>query len=236
MESRLDKIAGGNEAWKQVLHDTWNSYKERYFGLKKAVAAVAQDEERKRDMGGGLIAIKTRKGPLLMREGATKEDTKFFGWPSGVAFGALGSEEAATFVAGLDKVFGEFQGEEIHLKDGRFGKYCSWRDQNVPYKVGETVADIIKKLEAKTATAAEGRTVGPFEIRKGPYGLYMFKKDAVKKQFVSVPEGVNLDTLTAAACTVIFQKGLEAKARARAFGGSSGGAGAGAKKKWNKNE
>ena len=219
MESRLDKIAAGSEVWKKVLHDTWNSYKERYFSLKSAKAAAAGGEEdRRRDMGDGLVAIQTRKGPLLMREGATKDDTKFYGWPSGVAFAALSPSEAAEFVAGRDKVFGEHEGEPIHLKEGRYGKYCVWRDLNVPYKVGESVGDIIKKLEGKVASAASGKSVGPFDIRNGPYGLYMFKRDAVKKQFVSVPAGINIDTLTVAAATVIFQKGLEAKAKGKAIG------------------
>jgi hypothetical protein len=45
----------------------------------------------------------------------------------------------------------------------------------------------------------------------------MFKKDAVKMNFVSVPEGVNVDSLTVAAATALFQAGLQAKARSKQF-------------------
>jgi topoisomerase IA-like protein len=79
------------------------------------------------------------------------------------------------------------------------------------------VADIVGRIEAKEKAVAGGRCVGPFEIRSGPYGLYMFKKDAVKKNFVSVPEGVNVDSLTVAAATALFQAGLQAKARSKQF-------------------
>lgn len=217
MESRLDKIATGAEAWKDVLHATWNSYKERYFALKTMAAATIQ-EDRRRELGDGLVAIQTRNGPLLMREGATKEDTKFYGWPPGVVFGDVQAADAVAFIADLEKRFGDYEGDPIVLKEGKYGKFCAWRSHNIPYKEGDTVGDILQKLEAKIAAVASGTSIGPFDIRKGPYGLYMFKRDAVNKQFVSVPAGINIHTLTPAAATVLFQKGLETKAKGKAFG------------------
>jgi len=244
MESRLDKIAGGQEQWKKVLHDTWNSYKERYSTLKnaKSVSGSEGNDEHKRDLGNGLFAIKTRKGPLLLRElgsspttTPTKEDAKFYGWPSGVAFGSITSQEAEAFIASLVRVLGEFEGESIEIREGRYGKYCVWKDVNIPYKEGDTLAEVIAKIGVKIDSAASSRKVGPFEIRNGPYGPYMFKTDAVKKNFVSVPAGIDITTLTSAAATAIFQAGLEAKARSQKYkavreGDSSSG------QKWKKKE
>ena len=45
----------------------------------------------------------------------------------------------------------------------------------------------------------------------------MFKHAAAKKQFVSVPAGVNIASLTEAAATALFQAGLAAKARSQQF-------------------
>ena len=59
--------------------------------------------------------------------------------------------------------------------------------------------------------------LGPFEIRVGPYGPYMFKSEVAKKQFVSVPAGVNIETLTEAGAMAIFQAGLQANARKKAY-------------------
>ena len=238
MESRLDKIAGGQEQWKKVLHDTWNSYKERYSTLKNAKSCSSSEgnDEHKRDLGNGLFAIKTRKGPLLLRESSSslnKDDAKFYGWPSGVAFGALTSQEAEAFIASLVRVLGDHEGESVEIREGRYGKYCAWKDVNIPYKDGDTLAEVIAKIGVKIDSAASSRKVGAFEIRNGPYGPYMFKTDAVKKNFVSVPTGIDIATLTPAAATAIFQAGLEAKARSQKYksvrGSDSG-------QKWKKKE
>ena len=106
---------------------------------------------------------------------------------------------------------------------------------NIPYKEGDTLAEVIAKIGVKIDSAASSRKVGPFEIRNGPYGPYMFKTDAVKKNFVSVPAGIDITTLTSAAATAIFQAGLEAKARSQKYkavreGDSSSG------QKWKKKE
>ena len=225
METRLDKIAAGEEPWKLVLKDTWSSYKERYEKLKVATGGSNGEgaSDRRRELGEGLIAIQTKKGPLLLREdpGGDKDATQFFGWPAGVSLSVLTLEDAKKFIGAKAEAeaFGYHDGEPMKKRSGPYGPYIEWKDLKIPYKVGEsiTVADIVGRIEAKEKAVAGGRSVGPFEIRNGPYGLYMFKKDAVKKNFVSIPEGVDVGSLTAAAATALFQAGLQAKARSKQF-------------------
>jgi DNA topoisomerase-1 len=225
MESRLDKIAAGQEPWKLVLKDTWSSYKERYETLKVAKGGSSSGEanDRRRELGEGLIAIQTKKGPLLLREdpNGDKDATQFFGWPAGVSLSVLTLADAKQFIgAKADaEAFGYHEGEPMKKRSGPYGPYIEWKEHKIPYKVGEaiTVSDIVGRIEAKTKAVAGGRCVGPFEIRSGPYGLYMFKKDAVKKNFVSVPEGVDVGALTVAAATALFQAGLQSKARSKQF-------------------
>ena len=221
MENRLDKIAEGVEPWKLVLQDTWNSYKERYETLKVGKSSVEETEYR-RELGEGLVAIKTKKGPLLMREGVDKDSTQFYGWPSGVPFGTIMLKEALEFIASRNRVLGSYEGEDVYVKDGPYGKYIQHKETRVPYKDGETFDALLERLQTRVVAVAGAKKLGPFEIRVGPYGPYMFKMEAVKKQFVSVPAGVNIDTLTEAAAMAIFQAGLQANARKKAYKAYSG--------------
>jgi DNA topoisomerase-1 len=114
METRLDKIAQGQEPWKQVCHDTWNSYKDHYADLKttkkgskgaelKAQRAT-QTAAKVKEFSNGLKAVIGKRGPILLREDpdGVKEKTKFFGWPEGVEFTDLTEEQAVQFVQGVE--------------------------------------------------------------------------------------------------------------------------------------
>jgi hypothetical protein len=88
----------------------------------------------------------------------------------------------------------------------------------VPWTAEDTIDTIREKFRAKQQSMLGA--VGPFEFRKGPYGVYMFKKDisANMRKFVTVPAGVNVKTLTPAAATALYQAGLQQKAKAKAYG------------------
>jgi topoisomerase IA-like protein len=93
------------------------------------------------------------------------------------------------------------------------------------------MADDIDAVIAKIKAKQEGpqpRTLGPFQIRTGPYGPYLMKVGAAanvssskqsKPQYVSIPKETNIDELTAQQAGEIFETGLKAKAAAAAAGG-----------------
>jgi hypothetical protein len=87
------------------------------------------------------------------------------------------------------------------------------------------VETIRAKFKAKQESVLHA--LGPFEFRKGPYGIYMFKKDVVGKarKFVGLPSAVDPKALTLQAATALYQSGLQQKAKARAYGatGHKGG-------------
>ena len=235
MEKRLDQIAEGKEPWKQVLGDTWNSYKDRLAALKKAPSAAAGSggpggnaNPKVREFGNGLKAVLSAKGPLLLREGETKEQTVFYGWPGSKAFQDLSEKEALAFIetVGKQKVgeaFGELVGEPILQKSGKFGSYFEWKGIRVSAAPGDSLETVIKKLQEK-ATAPPVRQLGPFQVRTGQYGPYLMKaaggKD--KPQFVNIPAGTDLDSLTAQQAGEIFEAGLKAKAAGGGKGGKGG--------------
>ena len=224
MESRLDKIAEGSEPWKKVLEDTWNSYKDRHETLKKAPAGGTggtggtENNPRRREFGDGLVGVVTAKGPLLLKEGETKEQTVFFGWPAKKSFSELTSDEAKAFVTSIaqqkqGESMGDYNGHPVQLKKGQYGAYADWNGLRVSVAQGEGLDEIIVKLQAKSENPS--RTVGPFQIRTGQYGPYLMKGGVGKTgkpQCVSIPKEIDLDSITAQQAGEIFEAGLKSKA------------------------
>lgn len=220
MESRLDKIAEGNEAWKQVLRDTWDSYKERYESLK---AGESERKDMSRSFGNGLKAVQTKKGPLLLIESADgdKEKTVFLGWPEGATYDELSEDQAHAFatqkqqeVGGAE--MGSLDGKPVMKKKGPYGYYVQWGTVRMSIQGPETFDQVEKALKEKQSAVLH--TLGPFEFRRGTYGLYMFKKDIKDKKFVGLPDGLDPKQLTQENAVKLYQEGLQAKARASHFG------------------
>lgn len=227
LESRLDNIAEGKEPWKKVLEDTWSSYKDRVTALKASggvtsgvgAGGAGGTNPRRREFGDGLIAVITAKGPLLLKEGATKEETVFFGWPSSKpAFQALTADEARAFIVQIAQQkqgdsMGEFNGHIIIKKKGPYGLYAECNGVRVNLIADDSLETVIVKLRAKAENPS--RSVGPFQIRTGQYGPYLMKGAAgagKKPQCVSIPAGTDLEGLTAQQAGEIFEAGLKAKA------------------------
>jgi hypothetical protein len=228
METRLDKIAVGTEQWKQVLRDTWASYKDRYETLKKTESVVP--DSRNKLFADGLKAVQSKKGPLLLRESpdGDKEKTQFYGWPEGVTWDHMTAEAAAAHIATKaadTAALGTLDGKPVEKKKGPFGTYVKWGTMSMTIKGDETFEQIEALLRAKAATVAH--TLGPFEFRTGQYGLYMFKKDVKDKKFVGLPEGLDPKSLTEEAAVKIYQEGLKQKARSGNFVARGGGRGRG---------
>ena len=234
MEARLDRIAEGQEEWKQVLRDTWAAYKDRYVSLKQVPSSIKESSPRRRDFGDNIAAVMTKKGPLLLREDAAgdKDKTTFYGWPTGMGFEELTEEAARKFAetAGAERTgltLGTHEGHPVVRKSGKFGVYAEWNGKTTSCSAQDTLEAIVQKFQATASNVL--RQVGQFEIRSGPYGPYMFKKDITgpKRAFVSVPAHVNIQEVNEAQLIAIFQHELQNKARSGTYGSSRGGGQAG---------
>ena len=221
MESRLDKVAEGSETWKLVLEDTWNSYKDRLSLLKKgdSINGITNSNPRRKEFRDGLVAVITAKGPLILKEGNTKEETVFYGWPLKQDFAKLTEEEAMTFVLNITQQkegqsIGEYNGSTVTIKKGPYGNYAECNGIRVNVSQGEGIEEIKIKLQAKHDNPT--RALGPFQIRTGQYGPYLMKTGSgstkSKPQCVSIPKEYDLDTLTAQQAGEIYEAGLKAKA------------------------
>jgi DNA topoisomerase-1 len=232
METRLDLVEKGTEPWKQVLRDTWATYKDKYESMKgtrsatatgtTAIAATgtAADNPKLKTFGtDGLKAVISKKGPLILIEGATKETTKFFGWPAGVVFDDLTEAIARDFVkkiqetkAATEEPIGTFEGQPVFKKTGKFGNYITAGTTNLSVLPTDTWEQIEEKLKAKAASPSGVlKTFKDYEIRTGPYGPYMFKTSLKKKVFVSVPKSIDVNTITEATVADFYKTASEAK-------------------------
>lgn len=211
MERRLDQIAEGTEHEKQLLRDTWASYQVRYEALlaQPSIKGSAKIKE----FGGGLKAVQSKKGPLILQEGATKEDTQFLGWPSNTKWEEITVEQARTFQQEQQEkkkgdIIGQWKDQPIMKKTGKFGDYLQCGSVSIPYQE-EELEQTLQRFEAKTQT----NTIEfkEFSIRTGQYGPYIMKTSLKKPQFVSLPKGVDPSTLTEKEVEALYKLGLESK-------------------------
>ena len=216
MENRLDLVEKGQEAWKQVLRDTWASYKEKYMTMIKAPSKEGANPKLK-VFSNGLKAVMSKKGPLLLTEGATKETTVFHGWPAGVLFESMTEEMALAFKSSAAKaaegeVMGDWKGEPVIRRTGKFGPYVKVGSVTLSLSPQDTWDTVQEKLEGKAA-APSGllRTFKEYEIRTGPYGPYIYKTTLKTRVFASLPKDIKVDALTEADAATLYKAGLEAK-------------------------
>jgi DNA topoisomerase-1 len=219
MEQRLDGIATGGEPWKALCRDTWATYKDKYAALLSGKSTVAAAPSRERLFAGGIKGVQSKKGPLLLKEGATKGEVTFYGWPEGKTFQKITEEEVAEFVQAKQvggAAVGTFEGVPMVKKSGSFGDYVQCGTVNVRWTPEDTEETLQKKFEAKKHASL---VIGPFEIRTGPYGPFMFKTALTGKarKFVKIPTGVDPKTLTQEALVKMYQTDIQAKARGQAF-------------------
>ena len=210
MEKRLDKIAEGDN-WKQILQDMWSSYKDRYDTLSKTKSSKSS---KIKEFSNGLKAVQSKKGPLLLIEGV---DTQFIGWPTGVAFEDMTEEMALTYKEtskGSSNVIGEWNGNQIVKKKGKFGEYFQCGDVSIPYKE-EEIEITIERLNAKINDKKNSKQYKDYIIRTGQYGPYIMKSSLKIPQFVSIPKGIDIDKLTEKEVEALYKAGLESKKLAK---------------------
>ena len=228
MEKRLDQIANPEnrsdpELWKSLLREIWNSYRPQIEKLDQVPRSDPKSNPKIREFSNGLRAVQSKKGPILLLEGVTKETTQFFGWPKGTAFDQITEKQAIEFqkeqlALRAGQTLGEWNGNPIQKRSGKFGSYLQSGSVTVPFLENETSEELIRRLEAKQAGGAGAiQTFKEFVIRTGPYGPYIMKPALKKPQFVSLPKGVDPTTLKEAEVAALYRLGLEEKKKHTGF-------------------
>jgi topoisomerase IA-like protein len=156
--------------------------------------------------------IVSKKGPLFVLE-VDGQKTRFATVPQHLSIQTATRQDAEAAFAQTDgDDLGEFEGSPVTRKKGPYGYYVTWRDQRLTCKPDETIEELGPKLQVKASTDTVDHTVGPYKIRKGAYGLYMFKAGTRgKPTFVSIPDGTPWATLTPESAEQIYKHCSAAK-------------------------
>jgi DNA topoisomerase-1 len=234
MEKQLDHIADGSVKRPAVLQTMWESYADRYQALSKVSSIPSNSSDpsssfnpsnpssKQRGFIGGLKAVQTKKGPLLLREGTP---TVFFGWPKGVSWESMTEEKALAYERQKiqeqhekdhpEQVL-EWRGKPVCKKTGPYGVYLQWGSLNLPWIEGEQPDELEKRLDQQPASSIV-KDMKHYIIRNGQYGPYIMKKTQAeiktskKPMCVSLPKGVDPDKLTDKEVDHLYKVGCEQK-------------------------
>lgn len=250
MEGQLDEIAKGSRIWNSVLGETWDRYRERYLSVMDAprsapasggAGAAPTASSKRAEYGDGYKMVISKKGPLFVmeREG---EKTRFASVPGHLsittatradaeaAFAATtgGGAGGAGGGAGGGDDLGTLDDKPVQRRKGPYGHYVQWGDVRLTCRSDESLEELTPKLRAKVSGDAVDHAVGEYKIKRGPYGLYMFKMagasaaSAKKKPvFVSIPDSTPWSTLTPEGAAELYKHCAEAKKAAVPRGSAS---------------
>jgi DNA topoisomerase-1 len=220
MESQLDNVAAGTCLWKDPLSQTWSIYKDRYHevmqGPQGSRSGSGSESESKGVLGSdeaGLYKILvSKKGPLFVLE-KEGEKTRFASVPTNLTVPKATLEDAkAAFAVVVATTLTTLDGIPVTQKSGKFGPYISWNGVSVPVKEDESLTDLEVRLREKLT--AIDHTIGPFKIKKGPYGLYMYRTGgAGKPTFVGLPEGTDYASLTVEGAEAMYKGNSKKKSK-----------------------
>lgn len=228
MEQSLDDIAGGRKPWKSLLQETWDTYKDRYTSHTSGTSAENKSA-RERVLGPNVKVILSKKGPLYVMEPAElqqadpkkkKKKATFAALQHNVTFETATLDTATkAFQAAAEQKQGEnigmWETQEIWKKKGPYGYYVESNKIKVPLKGDENLEQIVEKLVAKssfqTTEQAYSRSLGEFTIKRGPYGLYMYKHTLKRVTFVSFPKELDPEKVNLVDLQGLYSNGLKKK-------------------------
>lgn len=217
MESQLDEVAHGTRPWKTVLTGTWTQYAERYDAIM-ATAPSGATNSKKADYGDGYKMVISKRGPLFVHE-REGQPARFASVPPHLSIQtATRADAEAAFSAVAGDTLGSLDDKPVSRKKGPYGYYAIWGDIRINCQQADTLETLEEKLRAKAApppSDAVDHTVGPYRIKRGPYGLYMFRSTGAavgrKPTFVSIPADTQWATLTPESADQVYTLAAAAK-------------------------
>jgi DNA topoisomerase-1 len=221
MEAQLDEVSKGSRAWNSVLTEAWTRYADRYAAVMATPRAAATADApvrlaNKVDFGDGYKMIVSKKGPLFVHE-QEGQATRFASVPPTLSLQtATRADAESAFSAAQANTqgtpLGDLDGKPVVVRKGQYGFYASWGDVRLNCTAEDTLATLTPKLQAKVSGDAVDHQVGAYKIKRGPYGLYMFKTGGkTKPTFVGIPDTTPYTTLTPEGAEQLYKHCATAK-------------------------
>ena len=204
MEERFDKIADGNEEWKEMLREF---YKPFHSDVEETLEK-AQRAKGRRDLGidpesGHTVMVQlTRYGPVIqigtVEEVGEEGKPRFANLRPGQSMETIGFEEAMKLFE-LPKDLGNYEEKEVIIGAGRYGPYVKFDGKFIslpkgmdPMKV--TMEQAVELIENKRKEDAPVGTYQGLEITKGKGRFGPFLK--WNNMFINVSKKYDFDNLT----------------------------------------
>jgi DNA topoisomerase-1 len=198
MEDKLDEVSSGKETdWAKICKTCYKEIGELAKPMKtleKQVFPIDETHDFVFEKFGPVVRTRTEEGTFEYKP--VKKTMK-------IDLEKLKNQEYT-----LDELYeikndclGEYEGEPMFIKNGKFGPYVEWGTKRESIKKIDkaldqiTLADIIKFLENQPVDKSILRVVTPeLSIRKGKFGAYAYYKAAnsSKPDFFNIkkfPEG-----------------------------------------------
>ena len=177
METQLDNISKGEKRWHELCRECYDEMNNSSDDVKKSnMNDIEIDEKHTFFVGQYGPCIKYKENGKTKYKSAKKD--------LDIDKLRRGEYTLEEILKPKDTAFGEYQGKEIILKEGKYGKYVSWNGKNVSLKsLGDqiTLENIIPLLTAKNPNIIrELRSY--LSIRKGKWGPYIFYKNPRKNK------------------------------------------------------
>jgi DNA topoisomerase-1 len=198
MEDKLDEVSSGKETdWAKICKTCYKEIGELAKPMKtleKQVFPIDETHDFVFEKFGPVIRTRTEEGTFDYKP--VKKTMK------------IDLEKLKNREYTLDELYeikndclGEYEGEQIVIKNGKFGPYVEWGTKRESIKKIDkaldqiTLEDVIKLLENQQVDKSILRVVTPeLSIRKGKFGAYAYYKPAnsSKPDFYNIkkfPEG-----------------------------------------------
>jgi DNA topoisomerase-1 len=227
LETQLDLVSKGDLDYSVVLDTAWKQIECRYkkiMDTPSTASASSVFSKKSNDLGEGYKCIESKKGLLFVHE--SELPTRFAEVPDGITVQTAVLQDAKdafdkSSSSSNSNTLGNLDGDPIIRKSGKFGPYVTWKGRTVSCKDDDTLETLTPKLQALVDSV--DHCVGPYKIKSGPYGLYMFKPgpgpgSKGKPKFVNIPSDTSYETLTVEGADALYTHCSKEKGKGKGKG------------------
>lgn len=214
MEEMLDEIANGDKEWSELCKDCNTTIDKYIKQIKKTDKPVIKiDETHTYTIGryGPVIKCEDENGVSFKQINKTLQIDLEKLRNGGYTLNELMYSDNSSPSVNENRVLGEYNEEEVVLKNGKFGVYVTMGGKNTSLKYINkdmediTLEDVIEYInkKAKPSSSIIKELSKDVSIRKGKYGPYVFYKTSgmSRPKFISMkgikPEEVTLSWVEA---------------------------------------
>lgn len=192
MENALDAIAKGEKEWQSLCQECYDQ-------IKLLVDKIAVKPINKNQLDANHSLYVGKYGPCI-KFSAPDKQTKYYKIKKDVSINDLlekkiSVEDAIVDAENPEGYLGDYNGEKIIVKDGKFGPYVQYNAKSYSIKTLSTepsLEDVIELIQQKDASATttspssnilrQISTNPELSLRKGQYGPYFYYKTPKMKQ------------------------------------------------------